>query len=172
MEQISVLIVKGNDPFLSTLSSVLRQRADFDVLGVSQDSAGALKKAQVLHPDIMLIDVHLPEMDGLDFARQIKSVVPDVKIILYTREEKDKELQEAMIDDLQGYLPKHIGPEGFCRALRVVAQGQIAITRIATGKLLKELGRLMRSMPYSSTCLKDMQPPSLPLVRSHPYQSS
>jgi DNA-binding NarL/FixJ family response regulator len=147
---IRILIVDGNDQFRSDMVSLLRQQADFEVVGEARDRAEALEKAQELRPDIMLMDVHLSGMDGLGVSRRIMEVLPHMTIVLWTSQEKDEDLWEAINIGARGYLPKQIGPEGLCRALRGAFQGEAAITRVATAKLFKEMAR--RLQDYPETC--------------------
>ena len=105
----------------------------------------ALEKSKELMPDVILMDVYMQEMGGLEATRQIKEVLPYVKIVMLTVSEEDQDLFEAIKAGAHGYLLKKIEPERLFQNLRGVIQGVAPISRTAATKLLDEFARLARS---------------------------
>ena len=144
METIRVLLVDDHPLFRSGVASLLRQQVDFEVGGEAQDGEEALEKAKELMPDVMLMDVYMPGMGGLEATRRIKELLPYVKIVMLTVSEEDKDLFEAIKAGAHGYLLKKIEPAEFFRALRGVFHGEAPISRAAATKILAEFARLAR----------------------------
>jgi DNA-binding NarL/FixJ family response regulator len=140
--RMRILIVDANPALWGGVISLLRQQADFEVVQEVQNGAEAVKKAQELRPDIILMDIHLPEVDSLEVARRIKRLLSDAKIVLFTNAERDEELLESSIAGAQGYLLKQIRPEALYQALRGVVQGEVAISRAACTRLFEAFVRL------------------------------
>lgn len=152
---IKVLVVDSHALFRVGVVSLLQQQMDFEVVGEALDGALAVEVAQTLKPDIVLMDMHLPGPGSLEASRQIKRILPDVKIVLLTRLERDQELLDVISSGAQGYIPKHIEPEGLCRSLRGVFRGEAAISRTSCARLFKAFIHLS-----NRDALRDQEEPS------------
>ena len=80
----TILIVDDNDVFRRALSQALKKQSDFEVCGEARDGRDAINKAQQLRPDLVILDLVMPVMNGLDASRAIKKLMPSVPIILFT----------------------------------------------------------------------------------------
>jgi two-component system nitrate/nitrite response regulator NarL len=138
---IRILLVDDHALFRKGIASLLKEQRDFEVIGEAANGREALEKARNLMPDIILMDLAMPEMDGLAATRQIKEEIPQVRIVILTVEEEDNSLFEAVKSGAQGYLLKKIEPQALFGTLRGVAQGEASISRVMAGKLLEELRR-------------------------------
>jgi DNA-binding NarL/FixJ family response regulator len=98
-------------------------------------------------PDIILMDVYMPKMGGLEATRRIKEVLPYVKIVMLTASEEDKDLFEAIKAGAHGYLLKKIEPQDLFQNLRGVFLGEAPMSRSTATKLLDEFARLSQSDP-------------------------
>lgn len=153
-----ILIVDANPMLWHGVTSLLRQQTDFEVVGKVQNGVEAVQKAQELRPDIILIAIHLPQVDGLEVARKVKQILPHVEIVLFTSSEKDEELLESIMAGARGYLLKQIMPEGLSQALRGVVRGEVAISRAACTKLFEAFADLNRNGP-ENRCLHEAPSP-------------
>jgi two-component system nitrate/nitrite response regulator NarL len=142
MEAIRVLVVDPHALFRAGVVSILQRQVDFEVVGEALDGIQAVQDARHLQPDIVLMDVQTPGLGGLEAARQIKKVMPSVKIVLFTSVERDAELFEAIRIGVLGYIPKRIEPEGLCRTLRSVFQGEAAISGTCCARLFEAFAGL------------------------------
>lgn len=133
-----VLVVDTNPMFCYGVTRLLQQEVGCQEVWEAQNGAEALEKAQALRPDIVLIDVHLPGIDGVETARQLKERLPSIKIVMLTDLEQEEELWEAIRAGAQGYLSKQIAPEGLYRTLSGLLKGEVAISRTATAMLYKK----------------------------------
>jgi two-component system nitrate/nitrite response regulator NarL len=137
MEPIKVLVVDPHVLFRIGVVSLLRRQTDFEVVGEALDGAQAVEYAQSLEPDIVLMDTQVPGIGALEAAHRIKKILPQVKIVLLTSAEQDEELVQAITAGAQGYLSKRITPEGLCRSLKGVLQGEAALSRCAVARLFQ-----------------------------------
>ena len=141
MEAMRILLVDDHALFRSGVAGLLRQQAGFEVVGEAGDGAEALEKAREIMPDVILMDVFMPGMGGLEATRRIKAVLPYVKIVMLTISEEDKDVFEAVKSGAHGYLLKKIEPEAFIRTLRGVFRGEAPISRATAAKILAEFAR-------------------------------
>jgi DNA-binding NarL/FixJ family response regulator len=147
METIRVLLVDDHALFRSGVAGLLREQADFEVVGEAQDGQEALAKAKELMPDVILMDIYMPGGNGLEATRQIKEVLPYVKIVMLTVSEEDQNLFEAVKSGAQGYLLKTIEADELFEMLRGVSRGQAPMSRATASKILGEFTRLAKSSP-------------------------
>ena len=103
--------------------------------------------ARVLLPDVILIDLSMPVMDGLEATRQLKAWIPDVKIVILTVSDEDRNLFEAVKAGALGYLLKGIDPEALAGTLRGVMRGEASVSRAMAARLVEEFGAWPKSRP-------------------------
>ena len=138
---IRVLVVDDHTLFRKGIVSLLSAEAGFEVVGEAGNGREAIEKARDLMPDIVLMDLSMPQMDGLEATRRIKAELPHVRIVILTVEEADQNLFEAVKNGAQGYLLKKIEPRALFDTLRGVAQGEASISRLMAAKLMGEFSR-------------------------------
>ena len=144
MKTIRVLLVDDHALFRSGVAGLLREQPDFELAGEARDGREALERANDLMPDVILMDVYMPEVGGLEATRKIKDSLPYVKIVMLTVSEEEGDLFEAIKAGAHGYLLKNIEPKELLRSLRDVFQGEAPISKRAATKLLDEFARLSR----------------------------
>jgi len=98
-------------------------------------------------PDIILMDIQMPECDGLEATRRIKEVLPYAKIVILTVSEEDLTLFEAIKAGAQGYLLKKIDPEDLFEMLRGVSRGEAPISKATASKILSEYAKQRQQQP-------------------------
>jgi len=145
MEPIKVLLVDDHALFRKGVASALGLQRDIEVVGEASNGQEALTKARELMPDVILMDISMPGMDGLEATRRIKAEVPHVKIIILTVAEEDKSLFEAIKSGAHGYLLKTIEPRPLLETLRGVFKGEAPISRVTASKILGEFARQSQS---------------------------
>lgn len=124
--------------------SALADHSDIEIVGEAADGLQAIAKARDLSPDIILMDIYMPGMNGLQATRQIKAEFPDIKIVVLTIGEEDQNLFEAIKSGAQGYLLKDVEPQQLVEMLRGVSRGEAPISRTAAAKILTEFSRQAR----------------------------
>lgn len=131
---------------------------DFDVVGEAQDGEEALAKAKEVMPDIILMDVYMPGMDGLEATWLIKETLPYVKIVMLTVSEEDKHLFEAIKAGAHGYLLKKIQPEQFIQAMQGALRGEAPVSGATATKILEEFARLFPCGPEQDRPQEKLSP--------------
>ncbi len=137
---MKVLLVDDHALFLEGLQDLLTSRG-IDVVGTAQDGLQAAEMASALHPDIILMDIRMPQLDGLAALRKIRVSIPDVKVIMLTTSEEDDDLFEAVRNGASGYLLKSLRAEELLTMLREVERGEVALSPGLAGRILREFAR-------------------------------
>jgi DNA-binding NarL/FixJ family response regulator len=135
-----VLIADDHPLFRDGLRSLLEARG-IDVVGEAKTGREAVAQARRLRPEVVLMDLNMPELGGLAATRLISAEQPEVKVVVLTASEDDADLFEAIKSGAQGYLFKNLASEEFFRLLEGVARGEPALTPGLARKLLGEFAR-------------------------------
>lgn len=136
--KIKVLIADDHKLFRQGLIGLMRTREDLvDVLGEAATGIEAIELAEKLHPDVILMDIYMPEMDGLQAAKEIRARFPNIAIVMLTSSERDGHLYEAVQLGVSGYLLKSLDATELFDLLTGVVRGETAMTRALASKLLK-----------------------------------
>jgi DNA-binding NarL/FixJ family response regulator len=149
MEPLRILLVDDHLLFRKGLIRLLDAQPDFDVVGEARDGLEAIEKTRQLHPDVVLMDIRMPNCDGLEATRRIKAQMPDVSVVMLTVSDNEQDLATAVKYGADGYLLKDLQPEELFEQLRRVGQGEAPLSRGMTGKLFNQLSR--RSRPVAES---------------------
>jgi len=122
MEKIKVLIVDDNEVVREGLKSILEPQDDMDVIGEAVDGLDAVSKAEKLNPDIILMDAHMPGIDGTEATRRIKRSMPDVKVMFLTV--YGDYVGSALDAGASWYLTKDCRRQDLMEAIRVLARSR------------------------------------------------
>ena len=145
-----VLIVDDHRLMSDAISNLLAAH-DIEVLGVASDGLEAIRRAQELHPDVILMDIRMPRCDGLSATRQIKALCPEIKILMLTTSAEDQDLFESIKSGASGYLLKSISGNAFIEALRGLEQGTPPFSPGLASRLLREFAKLSSTEERLST---------------------
>jgi len=141
---VKILIADDHALFRDGLRSLLVAQGH-EVVGEARNGHEAIDLARKSGPELVLMDVSMPEMNGVEAARRIASELPAVKVIMLTASEQDETLFEAIKAGAQGYLLKNLEADDFFALLDRAAQGEPALTPNLARKLLKEFARPIAS---------------------------
>ncbi|MFQ5828439.1 MAG: response regulator [Candidatus Methylomirabilia bacterium] len=144
MDSIRILLVDDQTLFRETLANLLNGQEGLEVVGTASDGKEALEKARELLPELILMDIYMPELNGLEATRQIKAELPRVKIVILTVAAEDRHVFEAIKAGAEGYLLKDIEPEELLDMLEGISRGEPPISRSTAAKILKEFARQTR----------------------------
>src|SRR5687767_10459430 len=125
------------------LKLLIDNQSDMGVVGEAADGADAVSQAKSLSPDIVVMDISMPGMNGLVATRTLKRMLPNVAIVALTRHDDDTYLEELLRAGASGYVLKQSAPADFLRAIRAVAAGGLYLdpamtSRVADGLLSSE----------------------------------
>jgi len=146
----SVLLVDDQALFRKALASLL-SGAGWEIVGEAGDGSEAVAMAQKLKPDLVLMDIRMPGMDGLEATRLIKKGGEDIKVVILTVSDEEDDLFEALKIGANGYMLKNVRPELLFELLEGVFLGEIAITPAVAAKIMDEFFRRTRTVPAPTT---------------------
>jgi len=135
-----VLIADDHALFRDGLRSLLEARG-VDVVGEAKNGRQAVELSKRLRPEVILMDLSMPELNGLAATRLISAEQPEVRVVILTASEEDADLFEAIKSGAQGYLFKNVASDELFRLLEGVARGEPALTPALARKLLGEFAR-------------------------------
>ena len=150
---INVLLVEDQSLIRSGLRSLLERETDINIVGEAGDGEEAIQKARELAPDIVLMDLKLPRVDGIEATRSIKAESPRVEVIVLSVYEDDEYVFQAIQAGATGYILKDITPENLVRAIRAVYAGQTMIHPGIARKVLERLSYMARERAAGLTRL-------------------
>ena len=142
---MKVLLVDDHPLFLDGLQDLLVSHG-IEVLGTAHDGREAIEKARSLRPEIILMDIRMPHVDGLAGLRQIKTELPAVKVVMLTTSSEDNDLFEAIRSGACGYLLKTQPAEELLGFMREIEQGEVALSPGLAGRILQEFARQSESV--------------------------
>jgi DNA-binding NarL/FixJ family response regulator len=137
---VTIRVLLADDQVLirSGFAALIGSDADLEVVGEASDGAEAVRQASALRPDVVLMDIRMPGVDGLTAARQITGSpeLADVRVIVLTTFEADEYVLQALRSGASGFLGKSVEPEELLDAIRVVARGDALLSPRATRSLI------------------------------------
>ena len=137
---IRVLLVDDNDLFLYGLHHLLTVHG-FQVVGTARNGKEAVAQAHALNPDVILMDVNMPESDGLEATRVITAALPKIQIVMLTVSDDDTHLFEAIKYGATGYLLKSLHQEELCKLLLGLRHGEALLSPGLAARILQEFAR-------------------------------
>jgi DNA-binding NarL/FixJ family response regulator len=143
-DAIRVLIADDSPLFRRGISVVLATEEAIDVVAEAENGEDAVEKAAEYAPDVVLMDVRMPRVNGIEAARAIRGDSPATKIIMLTVSDEDDDLYEAIKAGANSYLLKEVSVEEVPEAIRAVVQGQSLISPSMASKLLNEFNTLAK----------------------------
>jgi DNA-binding NarL/FixJ family response regulator len=155
---IRVLLVDDQTLIRQGIRLLLEIEADIQVIGQAVDGRQAIEQVEALHPDVVLMDVRMPGMDGVAATRELGARFPDAKVIILTTFEDDEIVFDALKAGARGYLLKDISSEEMAAAVRKVAAGEALIEPRLTRKVLAEFSRLATASSGPGTAASQALP--------------
>lgn len=147
VEAIRILIADDHPVVREGLFAMLSRQSDFEVVGEARDGVEAVNKAKELSPEVILMDLRMPELDGVDAMNQIKSAKPNTKFIILTTYSDDDYIFRGIEAGARGYLLKDAPREELFKAIRAVHRGESLIQPVVASKVLDRLTELSRRAP-------------------------
>jgi DNA-binding NarL/FixJ family response regulator len=148
-EPIRILLVDDQPLFRRAIATLITGQPGMLVVGEAENGLEAVEKAHALRPDLVVMDVEMPVMNGVEAVRLISSQLPSIKVVMLTVSESEDYLFDAIRNGAHGYLLKDLRPEQLYDLLRAVMRNETPLSPAIAGKLLTEFrGReVVRSVP-------------------------
>ena len=136
-EKIRVLLVDDHVLFRGGVKALLQRHEDFEVLDEAGDGLEGIKRARSLKPDVVLLDLHMPGISGLEAVKVINEEIPGVRVLMLTVSEDAQDLMDALRAGATGYLLKNVETDALLDAIRRAAAGDSVVSPQMTAKLIQ-----------------------------------
>ena len=155
---VRVLLVDDDDLMRAGLKAVLSSDARVEVVGEAGSGRAAVERVRALRPDLVLMDVRMPDLDGIAATREIAAASPDVKVVILTTFEEDDYIFGALSAGASGFLLKRSGPEELLAAIQTVAAGDSLLSPSVTRTVIDRMARQPTPEIGSSRLLDTLTP--------------
>jgi DNA-binding NarL/FixJ family response regulator len=126
-DKIDVMIVDDHPVFRQGLRNVLAAHEDLCIVGEATDGPEAIERTQQLLPDVVLMDINLPTLNGLQATRKLKALCPEINVIMLTAYDDEEQVYHAVRAGASAYYAKDVSPERLVNVIRHVSQGRYVI---------------------------------------------
>jgi DNA-binding NarL/FixJ family response regulator len=165
-KKIRLLLVDDQTMFRDGMRVLLRSQADFDVVGEAGDGEEALAKAAALKPDVVLMDLRMPGLDGAAATRRMRALQPEVRVIVLTTFDEDAAIFDGLRAGATGYLLKDAPTEKLYEAIRAAARGESFLQPSVAARVVAEFARLSEQAPAWTQILSEpLSPREVDILR-------
>lgn len=155
---ISILLVDDHSLFRSGIRSLLQRQTDFIVVGEAADGIEGIKRAKQLQPQVVLLDLNMPGMSGVETLQLMLQDCPNSAIVMLTVSEDGEDLRAALQAGACGYLIKNIDADYLVRAIKRAANGEMVVAEAMTSKLMAQLAQGRTPRPETLSELDKLTP--------------
>jgi len=153
---IRVLIVDDQALVRAGFRMILEAQPDLEVVGEAGDGSAAIDAVRTLRPDVVLMDIRMPGVDGIEATRRLTEAGVPGKIVILTTYDLDEYVFDALSAGASGFLLKHVPPEELVRGVRVAASGEALLAPSITKRLIEEFAKQRAPLRASGTDLKTL----------------
>ena len=138
MEPVRVLVVDDHTLFRCGIAAALANQENLEVVGEASDGLEAIEKAKEIVPDVILMDLNMPNCSGLEATQALRTEMPQINILVLTVSDNESDLFAAMKFGAKGYILKNTEPEELIHAIFHIARGGVIVSPLMATKLLTE----------------------------------
>lgn len=135
---IHLLLADDHAVVRSGLRLLLESQPDMVIIGEAENGLDAINKTSVLKPDVVLMDIEMPDMNGIEATRRIKNTHPETAVLALTMYEDDQYFFEMLRAGASGYVPKRAAPDDLVSAIRAVSRGEVFLYPSLAGRLVQD----------------------------------
>ncbi|MBI3804959.1 MAG: response regulator transcription factor [Nitrospirae bacterium] len=150
MSKIRILIADDHRVVREGLAAILKSRSDMDVIGEATNGIEVIEKAKALRPDVILMDVSMPQMNGIEATRAIRKLLPQIGIVVLTMHDDDATIFDLVGAGVHGYILKEADSSEVVKAIQSIYRGESVIHPSIARKLLVEFSETGRSAHSSN----------------------
>lgn len=140
-EKIRILVADDHPVVRDGLAAILSTQADLQVVAEAGSGQETLAQADQMQPDVVLLDLEMPQMDGVEVLRRLREQHPQMKVIIFTAFDTDERILAAVQAGAQGYLLKGVPRHEVFHAIRVVHEGGSLLQPVVASKLLRQMAK-------------------------------
>lgn len=160
-----VLIVDDQALVRAGFRMILEAQPDIEVVGEAGDGSAAIDAVRTLRPDVVLMDIRMPGVDGIEATRRLTEAGTDARVVILTTYDLDEYVFDALAAGASGFLLKHVPPEELIHGVRVVAVGEALLAPSITKRLIAEFARQRAPVRASGTDLKTLTDRELEVLK-------
>ena len=165
MGRIRIMLVDDQAMFREGLRTLLATQPDFEVVGEAADGAEALRLCPAVRPDVVLMDLRMPNLGGVAATRQLRAAHPDVRVLVLTTFDDDEDIFEGLRAGALGYLLKDAGSAKLFEAVRAAARGESFLQPSVAAKVVAEFARLSEGSPRGEALVDPLSDRELEVLR-------
>ncbi len=166
MNPIRILLVDDQTMFRDGLRVLLSSQPDFEIVGEAGDGEEALQRAAALKPQVILMDLRMPVMDGATATRRLRALLPDSRVIVLTTFDEDEAIFDGLRAGAIGYLLKDAPTDKLYEAIRAAARGESFLQPSIAARVVAEFSRLSENAPRWAQALIDpLSPREVEILR-------
>ena len=136
---VRILVADDHPVVREGLVAMLSTQADFEIVGEAAHGEEVVQKAKALQPDVVLLDLEMPKMDGVEALRRLRETTPEVRALVFTVFDTDERIVEAVRAGAQGYLLKGAPRSEVFKAIRIVSEGGSLLEPVVASKVLRHM---------------------------------
>lgn len=153
---MKIFVADDHSLFRDGIISLL-EAGGYEVVGQAGDGEAAVERVLSLRPDLVLLDINMPHMDGIEALKAIKAALPEIKVVMLTVSEDDLHLLTAVRAGADGYLLKHLNANEFLQMIAGLELGETAITRSIASRLFKHIGQSSTAQPEAPLSDRELE---------------
>ncbi len=161
MTETTIVLADDHRVVIEGIKSALREIPEFEVIGEATDGWEALKTADALRPDIMVLDISMPGLSGIEVVRKLKQTTPDIKIVIYTMHSSKEFVIDLFRSGISGYVLKEDPVTDLIHSLKAVASGETYFSTMTPDELQKQMNGIEEKGagkdPYNSLSLREQE---------------
>jgi two-component system response regulator NreC len=138
MSQIKLILADDHAVVRSGLRMLLEVQSDIEIIAEVENGADAVKQTRLLQPDIVLMDIQMPGLNGIEATKQIKELAPKTAVLALTMHEDDQYFFEMLHAGASGYVPKRAAPDELLTAIRAVGRGEVYLYPSLASRLVQD----------------------------------
>ncbi len=147
----TILLVDDHPLFRKGLRLLLEEQEDFHIVGEAGDGREAIDRVRTLSPDVVIMDITMPDFNGIDATRQIVSEDPSAKVVALSMHAEKRFVEDMLQAGAAGYILKKSVPEDLVNGLRTVIQGEVYLSPAITGVVVSEYKELLEKSPLTAS---------------------
>ncbi len=157
MAKMRIVLVDDHEVVRLGIKALLEQSSQFEVVGEASNAKEAIEMAGKIRPDIVLMDIRLPGISGIDACEEITQSFPEVRVVMLTSYAEDEMLFSAIRAGASGYLLKQISSEDLIRSLESVSRGDALLDPLVTQRVFQEVRRAVKEEEASAFAILSQQ---------------
>jgi DNA-binding NarL/FixJ family response regulator len=156
MTKTTIVLADDHRVVIEGIKSALREIPEFEIIGEATDGQEALKIAEALRPDIMVLDISMPGLSGIEVVKRIKQTAPAIKIVIYTMHSSKEFVIDLFRTGISGYVLKEDPVSDLILSLKAVTTGETYVSTMVSNLLLKHMKEPIED-PYNSLSLREKE---------------